>query len=186
MISDLESQSSSMRRSGEGSAVKLYLLLYNVSCTFGWLVCLLICLLHLLQGRLLHVWSMVEYPLKLVQTFAVFEIIHSLVKIVKSPVTTVAMQILSRLWMLWAILNVCESSQTSYFFALAISSWSMVEVPRYSYYTCEMLTLFDVRYKCPSFLVWLRYSLFLVLYPTGIAGEIGCMYIGLRLRALVQ
>jgi hypothetical protein len=30
----------------------------------------------------------------------------------------------------------------------------------------------------PHWLFWLRYSLFAVLYPTGITGELGCMYHG--------
>eukprot|EP01099_Mayorella_cantabrigiensis_P000600 TRINITY_DN1265_c0_g6_i2.p1 TRINITY_DN1265_c0_g6~~TRINITY_DN1265_c0_g6_i2.p1 ORF type:complete len:118 (+),score=35.63 TRINITY_DN1265_c0_g6_i2:38-391(+) len=32
---------------------------------------------------------------------------------------------------------------------------------------------------CPYFLVWMRYTLFLVLYPLGVASEMGLMYVSL-------
>jgi very-long-chain (3R)-3-hydroxyacyl-CoA dehydratase len=53
---------------------------------------------------------------------------------------------------------------------LAVTSWSLVEVPRYLFYA---LNIFNA---VPYPLLWLRYSLFAVLYPTGITGELGCMY----------
>jgi len=43
----------------------------------------------------------------------------------------------------------------------------MVEVPRYSYYLVKLIGE-------PLYIhTWIRYSLFIVLYPAGIAGEIG-------------
>mmetsp|Transcript_4486 Transcript_4486/g.7389 ORF Transcript_4486/g.7389 Transcript_4486/m.7389 type:complete len:134 (+) Transcript_4486:453-854(+) len=65
---------------------------------------------------------------------------------------------------------VAPSAQTSIFTALACTSWALVEVPRYLFYA---LNLIDA---VPYPLFWLRYSLFAVLYPTGITGELGCMY----------
>ena len=45
-------------------------------------------------------------------------------------------------------------------------SWSLVEVPRYLFYA---LKLYNV---CPWALEWLRYSLFIMLYPSGILSEV--------------
>eukprot|EP01034_Spumella_vulgaris_P023916 gene23916-30195_t len=53
---------------------------------------------------------------------------------------------------------------------LACTSWALVEVPRYLFYALNLLNI------VPYPLLWLRYSLFAVLYPTGITGELGCMY----------
>jgi Protein tyrosine phosphatase-like protein, PTPLA len=54
---------------------------------------------------------------------------------------------------------------------LMILSWASVEVPRYAFYVAALVTG-DSNKKTPYPLFWLRYSLFAVLYPTGIAGEL--------------
>lgn len=52
-----------------------------------------------------------------------------------------------------------------------ILSWAFVEVPRYLFYISAILTG-DATKGTPYPLFWLRYSLFAVLYPTGISGEL--------------
>lgn len=48
----------------------------------------------------------------------------------------------------------------------SFQSWSLVEVPRYLFYAISLVST-------PSYLMkFIRYSLFLVLYPTGITGEV--------------
>ena len=53
---------------------------------------------------------------------------------------------------------------------LQINSWALVEVPRYLYFVLDRLNF------CPPIATIIRYSLFLVLYPTGITGELGVIY----------
>ena len=50
-------------------------------------------------------------------------------------------------------------------------SWSLVEVPRYLFYLVKLINA-----PMPRWLLFLRYNLFLVLYPTGISGEILPIY----------
>ena len=50
-------------------------------------------------------------------------------------------------------------------------SWASVEVPRYAFYVAALITG-DATKKTPYPLFWLRYSLFAVLYPSGITGEL--------------
>jgi hypothetical protein len=106
--------------------------------------------------------------------------------------------VFSRIFVLWAVIDAADSAKTSIFAALVCSSWSLVEVPRYFFYSLNLLGV------APYFLFWLRYrsgdintsplkqayvsfygvyfvlhphdSLFAVLYPTGIMGELACMY----------
>jgi Protein tyrosine phosphatase-like protein, PTPLA len=54
---------------------------------------------------------------------------------------------------------------------IMILSWASVEVPRYLFYVAALVTG-DATKKTPYLLFWLRYSLFALLYPTGIAGEL--------------
>eukprot|EP01038_Epipyxis_sp_PR26KG_P015623 gene15623-21114_t len=116
-------------------------------------------------------WVDVELVLKVVQTAACLEVLHAMVGLVKSPWFTTFMQVFSRVWTLWAVMNIAPTAQTSIFTVLACVSWGLVEVPRYLFYALNLLDL------VPYPLFWLRYSLFAVLYPTGITGELGCMYL---------
>lgn len=154
-------------------AVIAYLIVYNIACCAGWLYVFSICIRHITQQSYSDrvYWDELNLPLKVVQTAAVLEVIHSLVGLVKSPWVTALMQVFSRVWTLWAVMVVAPTAQSSIFTVLACTSWSLVEVPRYLFYA---LNLIDT---VPYFLFWLRYSLFAILYPTGITGEVGCMYL---------
>ncbi|XP_030521582.1 very-long-chain (3R)-3-hydroxyacyl-CoA dehydratase PASTICCINO 2A isoform X2 [Rhodamnia argentea] len=55
-----------------------------------------------------------------------------------------------------------------------VISWSITEIIRYSFFGMKETLGFT-----PSWLLWLRYSTFLLLYPTGIASEVGLIYIAL-------
>jgi very-long-chain (3R)-3-hydroxyacyl-CoA dehydratase len=112
-------------------------------------------------------------PLKFIQTLAILEIVHAATGIVRASAFTTFTQVFSRLFALWGLAVILPPSSSSVFFTIMVTSWSLVEVPRYAFY---VLNLFDA---VPSFLTWLRYSLFIILYPTGITGELGCLFAGL-------
>lgn len=76
----------------------------------------------------------------------------------------------ARLFILWGVIDVAPQSQVSPFCALCVAAWAAVEVPRYALYLCDV-----TRASPPYALKWLRYSLFVVLYPAGIVGEVGCL-----------
>ncbi len=47
-----------------------------------------------------------------------------------------------------------------------VCSWALVEVPRYIFYAVNLFTK-----NVPYPLFFLRYNLFMVLYPSGISGS---------------
>ncbi len=117
------------------------------------------------------------------------EILHSLFGFVKSPLATTFLQgftfiyrlyvlfitvVFSRVWVLWAIMVVAPPVQHSWFLALCAGSWALVEVPRYLFYALNIMKM------VPYPLFWLRYSLFAILYPTGITGELGCTWVAAK------
>ena len=51
-----------------------------------------------------------------------------------------------------------------------VLAWSITEMIRYSYYAANLLDL-----KI-GLLTWLRYTLFIVLYPLGAGSELLCIY----------
>ncbi|CAL5368400.1 unnamed protein product [Camellia sinensis] len=135
---------------------RTYLTIYNWTVFVGWFQVLYLALKTLMESGHEHVYDAVEKPLLLAQSAAVLEILHGLVGLVRSPVTATLPQISSRLYVTWGIL------------------WSFPEIIRYSFFgTKEALG------SAPSGLMWLRYSTFLLLYPTGITSEVGLIYIAM-------
>lgn len=118
-----------------------------------------------------------HFTLILVQLLAVVEIINSATGVVRSPIVTTASQVLSRLLIVVGIFAVLPNSPANYHwvYVTLTLSWSITEIVRYSFYA---LNLKDPQ-SVPYWLVWLRYSLFYVLYPTGVASELATIYLSL-------
>lgn len=193
---------------------KAYLALYNAASMAGWAYVLGLTAQHFQAGGGVDgLYGAIEQPLKIVQTTALLEVVHSAVGLVRAPVPTTFIQggwfgaplvrarmaetgcerarppptshgrlplappspsraraVASRLVVLWGMVAIAPPSQVHPAFTLMAVSWASVEVPRYGYY---LASLFGA---APGWLTWLRYSLFMVLYPSGISGEIGCLW----------
>ncbi|XP_057416266.1 very-long-chain (3R)-3-hydroxyacyl-CoA dehydratase PASTICCINO 2A [Lotus japonicus] len=151
---------------------RLYLTLYNWTVFFGWVQVLYLVLKTLKESGHEHVYSAAEKPLILAQTAAVLEILHGLVGLVRSPITATLPQISSRLFLVWGILWSFPETRTHVLVSSLLISWSITEIIRYLFFGFKEAFGF-----APSWLLWLRYSTFLVLYPTGISSEVGLIYI---------
>lgn len=174
------------------SLKNLYLIAYNGTLCVGWSVVLFRVISHLLSpnatgGMILTtgpyegMWEKIRMLLTVSQTAALMEILHALVGLVKSPVMTTFIQVMSRIVVLWGALLVGAAAnggttevQASWFMPQMLIAWSLTEVVRYAYYVVG-LTVKD-KSDVPSALTFLRYSMFLVLYPMGITGEMGCLW----------
>jgi very-long-chain (3R)-3-hydroxyacyl-CoA dehydratase len=153
---------------------RLYLALYNWAIFFGWFQVLFFSVKTLLESGHEHVYNAVEKPLLWAQTAAVLEIIHSLIGLVRSPISATLPQIGSRLYLLWGILWSFPEVQSHVLVSSLVISWSITEIIRYSFFGLKEAFGYS-----PSWLLWLRYSTFILLYPTGISSEVGLIYIAL-------
>ncbi|XP_044470629.1 very-long-chain (3R)-3-hydroxyacyl-CoA dehydratase PASTICCINO 2-like isoform X2 [Mangifera indica] len=153
---------------------RLYLVVYNWSVFVGWCQVLYFAVKTLKDAGHEHVYNAVEKPLQLAQTAAVLEILHGLVGLVRSPITATLPQIGSRLYVTLGILWSFPQTQTHILVSTLVISWSITEIVRYSFFGLKEAIGFT-----PSWLLWLRYSTFLLLYPTGITSEVGLIYIAL-------
>lgn len=155
-----------------------YLVAYNIACCAGWALVLSSTVQNLLHHRFsFHVAleSVYDRPalasnLIYVQTAALLEIVHAALGLVRSPVLITTLQVGSRIAALFALTHSPQAAH-QYGAGLMILSWATVEVPRYAFYVAALITG-DATKKTPFPLFWLRYSLFAVLYPTGIFGEL--------------
>ncbi|MQM05289.1 hypothetical protein Taro_038102 [Colocasia esculenta] len=150
---------------------RIYLSVYNWAVFFGWFRVLYLALNTLRESNYGKVYGAVERPLQLAQTAAVLEILHGLVGLVRSPVSATLPQIGSRLYVTWGILWSFPEVRGHFLVASLVISWSITEIIRYSFFGVKEALGF-----APSWLLWLRYSTFLVLYPTGISSEVGIIY----------
>lgn len=150
--------------------MKSYLLLYNGVSTFVWGYILAQCIRDLSVGYF-KVEDIPHRFMMLTQVFNSFlEILHSISGLVPTPIPTLLLQSFARLIIMVGICVVIPESLANYdivVFSGLTLAWSITEVIRYGLY---FIKLSGVKTP-PYWLVWLRYSTFLVLYPVGLVCE---------------
>jgi very-long-chain (3R)-3-hydroxyacyl-CoA dehydratase len=113
-----------------------------------------------------RLWKRVETPLAIFQTLQLVEVLHCIVGLVPSNPIITFEQIVSRILVVWGVAWPFASSRASIGIFLITGSWSLAEVTRYLYYALNIVNL------VPYSLTWCRYSFFLILYPSGVSGEL--------------
>ncbi|KLO12259.1 PTPLA-domain-containing protein [Schizopora paradoxa] len=110
-----------------------------------------------------------------VQTCALLEILHCLLGWVRSPVATTAAQVSSRLFLVWGVTERYEVARTTPLYSSMVLAWSLAEIIRYVFYALSLLPLGSNSTSStsyvPSWLIYLRYSAFYVLYIVGASSE---------------
>ncbi|KAJ1827273.1 hypothetical protein LPJ56_001748 [Coemansia sp. RSA 2599] len=173
-----------MAQKNSSGIVDSYLVAYNAASFVGWAYVLVQTTLYLVENgaNLDGLFDRVGETLIYVQTGAALEIIHSLVGLVRSSPMTVVMQVYSRLLLVWGTLYMfdCPEVRASSALVLMIFAWSITECVRYSHYALSLLGI--ELYP----LVYLRYTLFYVLYPAGVTGELLEMWAALPHAAAIR
>ncbi len=148
-----------------------YLLAYNTAQCLGWAWVLQ--RLTIAIAKSTNVYDSVRMPLIIFQSLGVLEVLHSLFRLVRASFQTTALQLASRLFILWLIVEKVPATRDTLAFSLMVAAWSLTEVPRYFYFA------YCARAKPPRSLVWLRYTTFFPLYPLGATSEWLCVYTAL-------
>lgn len=152
---------------------QIYLVVYNTVSAVGWAYCLYLTIVAFHAGETTEkLWVNLAEPLTYVQTAAIMEVVHAALGVVKTPLAVCALQVASRLLLVWVYTRPHTACQNHWSLLLMVASWSLAEIPRYLFYTFKQFGDAAV----PHVIFWLRYSGFIVLYPTGITGECLQMY----------
>ena len=163
------------------SLAKNYLIAYNAALIAGWSRVLYLTALALMRTGPASVYAAVERPLMYAQTAAIAEIAHAALGLARSPVLVTAMQVSSRLMVVWGVLVLAPVSRVASLplvgpVSIGVPSlmfaWGITEVIRYGFYFFKLLG--DV----PKVVTWCRYTLFIVLYPLGVSSELFLAYSG--------
>ncbi|KAH9524876.1 Very-long-chain (3R)-3-hydroxyacyl-CoA dehydratase [Bulinus truncatus] len=96
------------------------------------------------------------------QAVSFLEIIHVFFKLVHSQILTTVLQVSGRNFILFFLILQEPRLQISPLCWYLFLTWSFIEIIRYPFYILQLLNL---KLK---FLIWLRYSVWIILYPLGI------------------
>lgn len=146
-----------------------YLIAYNAVSGFFWAAVLLrFAVLLPLVGPKYVAGGLADF-LRWVQTLMVLEVAHAALGLVRSPVATAAIQVASRLLVVWGVLFLFPDVGQHPAFSTCTVAWCVTEIVRYSFYVFSLAR--PGPGGVPYWLTWIRYSAFYVLYPLGAGSE---------------
>ncbi|KAJ4842273.1 hypothetical protein Tsubulata_023795 [Turnera subulata] len=154
------------------SISRLYLFAYNSLQAIGWGTALFRILTNFVSTKSLDgAYASAGDLICFSQTAAFLEVIHGALGIVPSGVLFPFLQWGGRTHFVLAIVrNISQVQQLPSVF-ITFVAWCLAEVIRYPHYALSTIG------SCPSWLTYLRYTAFIVLYPIGLApGEMWTMY----------
>lgn len=160
-----------------GTSVQTYVTWYNAWLAGAWTRILYLLCTSVWYGKdRIETYDGLRNELLLAQTLAIMEVIHAAVGIVRSSAFLTAMQVASRLVVVWAVLQCVPSSQNAELVLVngtlklnvisLLLAWSITEIIRYTFYMLKELD------ALPYMLSWMRYTAFILLYPIGVASEL--------------
>ncbi|RMZ79859.1 hypothetical protein DV737_g3207, partial [Chaetothyriales sp. CBS 132003] len=183
------------RLTAASSPKQKYLLLYNAVSLALWSIITLRAFLLIpilaAHDKLYTLFDALFPLLKWIQTLALLEILHALLGLVRASPVTTFMQVASRLVVVWGVLDrypdivstknvwgrpVPGERGGPYAFAGIVLAWGVTEIIRYSFFVYKE----GIDSRAPSWLTWLRYNTFFVLYPVGISSECWLIYLALK------
>lgn len=112
-----------------------------------------------------HAFAAVGNPLKFCQLLQYMEVMHPLFGYTSGGWLVPLAQISGRNFVLFAMLDAEERMQTKPVVFYLFVVWSLIEVVRYPYYISALIG------KPLGLLTWLRYTMWIPLYPFGILCE---------------
>jgi len=180
--------------------VNPYLLAYNMYQAFGWANVFLGGSFLAGGSSQVGLWNSIGPTVSFFQHLGMMEVVHAAVGMTRSSPVMTLLQMLSRYFVV-AFLNCCpdQIKNDAFWIPLLLTCWSIADFTRYVFYCCGLLrdmvascksvavslkmlkapsvvTADDPVFQIPFPVMWLRYSLFIVLYPTGVLSELMCIW----------
>uniref|UniRef100_A0A1B6DZR9 Very-long-chain (3R)-3-hydroxyacyl-CoA dehydratase n=1 Tax=Clastoptera arizonana TaxID=38151 RepID=A0A1B6DZR9_9HEMI len=147
---------------------KVYLAFYNLfQCVFFTYVLVVMTVRYAKEGpdSMEGTYDAVGPVLKFCQLLQYLEVMHPMFGYTKGSIMMPFLQITGRVWILFGMIDSEPRMQTKPVVFYLFFIWVLIEVIRYPYYLGEL-------YKVNvGFLTWLRYSIWIPLYPLGILCE---------------
>lgn len=152
--------------------MKLYLTAYNLVQAVGWYYVFGRTAGHLLTGgHHEQTWQLVASVVVALQWASCLEVVHVALGLVPGGLLPSLAQVVGRNHLLLVALQPIHEVHTHWLVTALFLSWSAIELVRYPFYALSLW------HKCPYVLEWLRYTLFIPLYPIGFSVELGLYWV---------
>ncbi|XP_076675493.1 3-hydroxyacyl-CoA dehydratase 2 [Andrena cerasifolii] len=147
---------------------KVYLIIYNLCQFVGFIYILIV--MGIMYSRdgpasMKETYIAVGNPMKFIQLLQFLEVMHSLFGYTRSSTLVSLLQVGGRAFILFGMIEAEPRMQTKPVIFYLFLVWSIVEIVRYPYYLTQLLKV-EV-----SILTWLRYTIWMPLYPLGFLCE---------------
>ncbi|KAF7385030.1 hypothetical protein HZH66_012116 [Vespula vulgaris] len=147
---------------------KVYLIIYNLCQFVGFLYILVVMSVKYSRdgpASIKYTYATVGNPMKFIQLLQFLEVMHPLFGYTKGSIMMPFMQVGGRAFVLFCMIEGESRMQTKPVVFYLFMVWSSVEIIRYLYYITQLLNI-DF-----YFLMWLRYTIWIPLYPLGVICE---------------
>ncbi|XP_037960169.1 very-long-chain (3R)-3-hydroxyacyl-CoA dehydratase 3 [Teleopsis dalmanni] len=150
------------------SSKKVYMILYNLVQFVGFLY--ILCVMTVLYYRdgpscMTKIYESVGSAMKFCQLLQYLEVLHPIFGYTKGSPLVPFFQVSGRNFVLFIMIEMEERMQTKPVVFYIFVIWAVIEVIRYPYYITQL-----VRHET-TILTWLRYTIWIPLYPMGILCE---------------
>lgn len=144
---------------------KAYLLAYNTTQLTLWSLSLISLAISLAQfGESCEAYRAAAVWARRGQALAWAEVLHAAAGLAGGGAAAAFVQTAGRSAVLFAVLDHVVQTPCGLAAAL-VATWGLADVPRYAFYIATLVE------RTPGWLLWVRYSFFLVLYPIGFGAE---------------
>ncbi|KAH8378482.1 hypothetical protein KR093_011646 [Drosophila rubida] len=165
------------KSSGKESSTltKIYLFSYNAVQVGGWSYILY----QLIDYYVLRspefraevtLWDFTRLAVIIFQNAAAVEVLNSVFGLVKSNPTVTLLQVFSRMMLVVGVVMATPTGKLSPGLPIALFAWCFTEIIRYGFYALNIIKF------VPYFVLYLRYTTFIALYPIGVTGEMLCFW----------
>lgn len=147
---------------------KVYLILYNLFQFVGFMYILIVMAIRWSRdgpASMPGTYEVVGNAYKFVQLIQYLEVMHPLFGYTKGGALVPFMQVTGRAFVLFAMIDNEPRMMTKPVVFYLFIIWAIIEIVRYPYYLSQLLKI-EI-----SILTWLRYSLWIPLYPLGVLCE---------------
>lgn len=156
----------------------VYLIMYNLYQFVGYFYIWLVLLIELnrdgFEKSSKSAFKTVGMPMKASQLLQYLEVLHAIVGYTNGSPIFPLLQVTGRNFILFGFINAEARCQDKPVILCLFIVWSSVELIRYPYYIISLVK------REISWLTWLRYSVYVILYPLGFICEGLVMLVGIR------
>lgn len=147
-----------------------YLVGYNSLQFCGWALALVRAASAAVRGGKVSAYGDARDAVVMFQVGSFAEVVHAAIGLTPSPLGAALMQWCGRTHVLLCVLDATKNLWSTTAATALVLAWALTEVVRYPSYATSILG------KCPQWLNWLRYTIFIPLYPLGAGAEMKLMY----------